>query len=463
MSVQRMFAKHIAFPILNRQTSHHLKYMEKSQWFSIEKIRSIQWEKLSALLKHVETYVPYYKTCFKKRGIISERITSFEEFHDVPLLKKKDIRENFKDMIALNCDQRNLFRQTTSGSTGEPVTTLRDRRTEAIVSASGLRFRRYSGQDVGVKYGQIWGRSPYLVEANTSRRSFLKKLKKVIKDLTEPILFLSAYDMSEANMEIFAKTLQTEKVPILVGYANPVYFFAQFVRERKIRLTFKSVRTVSEVLDIHQRKLIENVFDCKVFNTYGNRENGLIAAECDQHSGFHMNAENLYIEILDAAGNPVKGEETGEIAVTDLNNYGMPLLRYMTGDRAHFVKEPCRCGRGLPLMGEISGRIIDMIALSDGEFIDGLVLGHALWSFADDIDRFTVIQHKQGEAKLAIKPLRSITEDRLLLIENNLRRFTQNKLALDITLVDDLPVDPVSGKFRVVVSHIKQGRVSDLP
>jgi phenylacetate-CoA ligase len=366
-------------------------------------------------------------------------------------------------MIACGYDRRSLKQQTTSGSTGEPVTILRDNGADIMASAAGLRFRRWAGHDLGERHAQIWGRSLDPAEITSPGNSLRSRLKWMLSRFDEPVAFLNPYDMTETRMKEFAHAIETEKITVLVGYVNILYFFAQSMRSWKIDLKLKSVRTTAEVLHAHQRQLIEEVFGCKVFDGYGNRENGFIAAECDHHSGLHVNAENIYVEILDPSGNPVQGDARGEIVVTDLNNYAMPLIRYLTGDRGYFLREPCRCGRGLPLIGEIGGRVIDMIALSDGNFVDGRVLGRALWAFPDDIDRFTVVQHKRGEAKLLLKPARPIPDERLKSIISRLCDFTRDKLAIEVTIVDDLPIDPVSGKYRFVVSDVRPGADSDEP
>jgi len=465
MNVRKAFGKHIAFPILNlkNQTANQLKHLETSQWFALERIQSLQWNKLADLLKHAASNVPHYRKVFQERGISAEDIRSFDDFRVLPLLQKRDVREDFANMIASGFDRSSLKPFTTSGSTGEPVTILRDSRADIIASASGIRFRRWAGQEIGVKYAQIWGRALGPVQSSDSGHSPRSRLKRWLARFEEPAAFLNAYDMTETNMREFADKIAAQKVDVLVGYVNMLYFFAQSVQKWEMAFRLKSVRTTAEVLHTHQRQLIEEVFGCKVFDNYGNRENGLIAAECDMHCGLHVNAENLYVEILDPQGKPVQGNESGEIVITDLNNYGMPLIRYRTGDRGYVLKEPCQCGRRLPLIGEIGGRVIDMVALSDGNFVDGRVLGHALWAFPDEIDRFTVVQHKRGEAELMLKPAKPIADERLQIIMNCLRDFTRNKLTIKLKIVDDLPIDPVSGKYRFVVSDIRSGIDSNEP
>ncbi|MDP9179468.1 MAG: phenylacetate--CoA ligase family protein, partial [Gemmatimonadota bacterium] len=109
-----------------------------------------------------------------------------------------------------------------------------------------------------------------------------------------------------------------------------------------------------------------------VFNRYGCREVGDIAHECGSHNGLHLNAEFIHIEIVDGAGNPCKPGETGDILVTCLENYGMPLIRYAIGDRGSWAtRSVCPCGRGLPMLDTVEGRSLDVVRTRSGLHIGG--------------------------------------------------------------------------------------------
>ena len=144
---------------------------------------------------------PTTAKCFQERGISVDRIKSFDDFRALPLLHKGDIRENFANMIASGFDRSSLKRWTTSGSTGEPVTILRDSRADIIASASGIRFRRWAGHDIGEKYAQIWGRTLDPVESSDSGHSPRSRLKRWLARFEEPAAFLNAYDMTETRMK----------------------------------------------------------------------------------------------------------------------------------------------------------------------------------------------------------------------------------------------------------------------
>ena len=140
-----------------------------------------------------------------------------------------------------------------------------------------------------------------------------------------------------------------------------------------------------------QREVMERVFGCPVFNTYGSREFMLIASECEKHEGLHVNVENLIVEIVKEDGTYAREGETGRIIITDLHNYGMPFIRYEIGDLAVFTERRCSCGRGLPIIEDVVGRSLDMIKTPEGKIVPGEFFPHLMKEFKE-ILKFQVIQ-----------------------------------------------------------------------
>jgi phenylacetate-CoA ligase len=458
MSVRKILAKCIVISIRNRNSRFrkNLKSIEKSQWFTYEEIRRIQYNKLQKLLNYSYSNIPYYKELFNKEKINVSDIKSLDDLRKIPRLSKKIIRENIDNMLSSLMDKSTLIKLTTSGSTGEPVTVFRNINAQNIHTAAGWRFRKWAGHDIGDKYARIWGES-VPVKNKSVIISFIKsQIRQILDNITEPIERLNANDtISNSLMENFFLRIKRKKIRLLIGYASSVYFFAQFMNKHHSgEMKFKSVRTISEMLHKYQRDLVEKVFDCKVFDTYGNRENGLIAAECSSHKGYHINAENLYLEILDKSGKPVSPGSTGEIAVTDLNNYAMPLIRYLTGDIGSLSPITCTCGRGLPLIEKIEGRILDALFTSNGSSINGLVFSGFFINYSDGIEKYQFIQNLKGEADLFLKLSKPFTKDQFELFQKNLTTYLNNRLLIKYHIVDEIPLQK-SGKHKFIISNIK--------
>ena len=155
----------------------------------------------------------------------------------------------------------------------------------------------------------------------------------------------------------------------IIGYPSAIYFLAKYSEENKIKdLNVKSVVSLGDKLFKHYRKTISKNFNTEVFDTYGACEGTMIAAECEYHT-YHIMSPHVYIEILDENGNEVKDGELGNIHVTHLDNFLMPLIRYKIGDLG--VKSSpdyiCNCGRSLPVLKHIIGRDTDVVYTESGK------------------------------------------------------------------------------------------------
>ena len=159
----------------------------------------------------------------------------------------------------------------------------------------------------------------------------------------------------------------------------------------------------AQVLPSQSREVIEQQFDCGVFDKYGAREFSGIAYECEAHIGHHVVAENYIVEII-KDGRPVKPGEVGEVAITDLNNHCMPFIRYRIGDLATAMDpdEHCPCGRGLPRIGSIEGRVQSIILGANGRYLLGTFFSHFFKDFDHIVRQYQVVQEEEGSVLLKI-------------------------------------------------------------
>src|SRR5262249_25603036 len=135
----------------------------------------------------------------------------------------------------------------------------------------------------------------------------------------------------------------------------------------------RGIITSAMILHDWQRRVIEEIFACKVTNRYGCEEVSLIACECERHEGLHVNADGVYVELI-RDGRPVGPGEPGSVVVTDLTNRAMPIIRYQVGDVAVWSERVCSCGRTAPLLARVEGRDADYVQTSRGELISGISL-----------------------------------------------------------------------------------------
>jgi phenylacetate-CoA ligase len=206
------------------------------------------------------------------------------------------------------------------------------------------------------------------------------------------------------------------------------------------------------ILHDWQRRRIESVFGCRVTNRYGCEEVSLIACECSEHRGLHVNADSIVVETV-VDGRPARPGEPGSIVITDLSNFAMPLIRYRIGDVAELTDRRCPCGRGLPLLESIQGREADYVVTSDGRMISGISLTE---NFALHVPGVAQIQFVQETLeRFLFRIVRDSAfgpeSERALaaLVEKWFGSATQWRCEF----VEAIPQEP-SGKYRFCISHV---------
>jgi phenylacetate-CoA ligase len=188
----------------------------------------------------------------------------------------------------------------------------------------------------------------------------------------------------------------------IIAYTQALAAFARWVNDRGLR-DWPDVHVLcgAEALLPHDRSPIIQAFGPRIFETYGARETMLIASECEIHEGMHVTDENLLVEIA-RGGRPLPAGEAGDVLVTDLHNYGMPLIRYANGDIARMAEGLCACGRGLRKLARVEGRRSDMLRDANGDPVPGIVVLGLLASEAGLLRAFQGVQKKNGEVELKI-------------------------------------------------------------
>jgi phenylacetate-CoA ligase len=363
-----------------------LEELNRLQWLSRDELLSLQQAKLRRLLEHAYAYVPYYRRLFDQVGFRPDDLRHDPaSFRKVPTLSKAMIRENFADLQTTDPEVRSqLSVLTTGGSTGEPLKFMQDHTFRDYVMADLHRHLGWAGWELGVPHCYIWGTS-FEIEVKQTLRARLM-------DWLLNRFVTNAYVLSEESMAAFSEAIRKRRPEILFGYPSSMYRFAEFVRQRNLEdIRFKSIVSCAEVLYPHQRQLMEDTFAGKVFDCYGTRELGGLACQCESRTGLHVSIENIYLEILNENGQLTHPGEPGNIIVTNLNNYGMPFIRYNLADVVSwYPSSACTCGRAHPMLRVVEGRHNDMFRTRDGRMVWGGV-ANPLWG-AEGVKQFQFVQ-----------------------------------------------------------------------
>lgn len=262
-----------------------------------------------------------------------------------------------------------------------------------------------------------------------------------------------AINLRKEILEIYAKKMIEFEPKFIRGYPSSIYFFADFLKEKGVDLIRpRAVLTTAEMLLPYQRKLIEEVFQCDVFDGYGAFDGGTAALECEEHCGYHMAVEKVVMEFVDEDGNPVAEGEDGRIIATDLFNYAMPFIRYDTGDMGAYSIEECSCGRKLPLMKKILGRTTDILRFSNGAVLSGPSFTLIFKDF--DIKQYQVVQTDDDSMVVKIIKGKTYSEKDTENIYRVLKNAVGDEVEVKFEFVDYISPTK-SGKWKIVISQVK--------
>jgi phenylacetate-CoA ligase len=420
--------------------------LRSHEHLSPDDLGEIQWRGLERFLKYVETYVPYYRDLFKEIGLSSEDVSNRNDLLGIPLLTKDRIRAAGRSMITEERTRKGVP-LSTIGSTGEPLHFEVDTSAGPTRRACAIRSFGWMGIGIGDRQARIWG--TYM---NAPARV---RIGERLRDYAANVLHLSAFDMSDQTMQDYASKLRAFKPDLLIGFPSALTLFAEFLKSRRVTgIRPKSILASGEKIFDHQKQILEEVFESRVFEGYGTNEFGNIAHECEERKGLHMFTDLFFLEILHETGRPVEPGETGEIVVTDLTNLYMPFLRYRTGDMAVLSERPCPCGRAFPLIERIEGRRFDVVVSPEGKAVGGF-----FWTFLSravpGIARFQVEQRDRSGVVFRVVPGPEWKDAYKAALEEKIKANLGDGFNVDFEIVNDIPRSR-SGKFRFVVSRIEE-------
>jgi phenylacetate-CoA ligase len=422
--------------MLTADAGRYYAELGRTQWLPAEAIRRLQLERLRRLLDHAYHHVSHYREQWQALGFHPSSLRSLADLGRLPVLDREGLRTSlYFGLLSDNHRKRAIQRISTSGSTGEPLTLYVDRRQLELRWAATLRSMEWTGYRFGDRHARLWH--------HTIGMSASQVVREQVDTWLCRRLFIPAFDMDDRSIARTIARLRRFRPVLIDGYAESLHLLSTYLREHGDRegLGLRGIITSAQTLPEASRQAIEEAFGCRVFDKYGSREFSGIAYECEAHAGHHVVAENMIVEIL-VDGRPARPGEIGEVVVTDLNNLCLPLIRYRLGDRAEAGDdgEACPCGRGLPRIGRIEGRLQAMILGSHGRYVPGSLFLHVMKDYDFAVRQFQVVQERPGILQLRIvRGLRysdAVLDDILRL----LRRYVGAGMEIQVEFVDTIPL-----------------------
>jgi phenylacetate-CoA ligase len=434
--------------LIRPQTKSIFETLHRTQWFSPEELQELQSWRLQRLIWHAYAHVPYYRRLFAEHGLHPRDINSPADLARIPMLNKADVSANlYMDMFADTHRKREMHRIATSGSTGQPFVTYVDRQQLEIRFASTLRSHEWTGWRIGDKQVRLWHQTLGMSPTQVMRERIDAKLLRRT--------FIPAFELTDEGLSGLARKLNDIRPVLIDGYAESLNFLALFLQGGgKLDFRPKAVLSSAQMLTSDTRRHIEDGLGAKVFDKYGAREFSGIAYQCDRSDDHHVLDESYIVEVL-KEGRPAQPGELGEVVITDLNNFSVPLIRYRIGDLAVAAdnSETCPCGRGLSRLGEIQGRTQALVHCANGRWLPGTFFAHFFKEYAHLVQFFQVVQHEHGTMTLRIVKGPHWTAPAWLGLEEQLREYVGDSEVL-VEYVDEIPL-LATGKRTPVVSTVR--------
>lgn len=430
--------------------NYYKDFLAKTQWYSKEELEAYQENQLQKLIKHAYETVPYYQRIFEKRKLSPSDIKTSADLTKLPVLTRDDIKNNTSDLISTAYKQRQLTYGHTSGTTGSPLHLYYDSLKVNISYAALDRQYQWAGCNLS-RFGDriAVGRGNVIVPLSRTKPPFWRE------NYLHNQLLLSSFHLSSKNLPYYIEKLETFKPKIIDGYPSTLYILAKYLKNNSKKLPLKAVISASETLYDFQREVIEESFQCKIFDYYTLAEWVVYATECEKHEGHHLNSEYGITEIVDKDYLPLPIGKTGRIVGTSLHNFGMPMIRYATSDMTALKENQCSCGRGLPLMEDVATKAEDILTLKDGRLISPSVLTHPFKPL-NSIEESQIIQKEYDRIIVKIVPRTDFSDADVNHLVTELKARIGDDTTIDIEIVDSLPRTS-RGKFRWVISEVPLG------
>jgi phenylacetate-CoA ligase len=367
----------------------------------------------------------------------------------LPVLTKEIMRARLDDLKSSDLGRRKWQFNTSGGSTGEPARFIQDSEFSARAGAIKLLFSELVGREIGEPEIELWGSGRDIAKAQETLRS---RLMLGLSNTT----ILDAFVMTPEEMRQYITVLNRMRPKLIVAYADAMFELARFAEREGLNVEPQAAVIASAaVLLPVMREKIEKVFQTTVYNRYGSREVGDIACERPGYQGLWVAPWGNYVEIIDDEGRRVPDGMEGDIAITSLTNFAMPLIRYRIGDRG--VLAP-RQSAGHPPSGQVleavSGRSGDMFRASDGTLIHGAYFMTILW-FKDWIRKYQVIQKSPSRVVFRIVSTQADhPQAELDQIVAKTRLALGDDCEVSFEFVDDIAASG-SGKYRYIMSEVQ--------
>jgi phenylacetate-CoA ligase len=410
------------------------------EWWPAAGWDTWQRDRLTVVLRRAAEHVPHYRAAWTASEHASARAG---ELAGLPLLEKDPIRDAPEAFVDEALRPRRPLVFHTSGSTGTPIATYWTRRElRDTLAVREARSARWAGVSFRLPRATFSGR---LVEPDSESRGPFHRY-----NLVERQVYLSAFHLAPDTAAAYVDGLRRHKTQWATGYAVSFYLLARYILEHNVATPqLQAVITTSEKLTDEMRETIAEAFRCRVWEEYSTVENAVFASECEEGS-LHVSPDVARVEILRSDGTPAAPSEVGEVVVTTLSRQLQPLIRFRLGDLASWSGDPCGCGRALPVIQEVVGRLEDVVTGPDGR---QLVRFHGIFVDQPNVREGQVVQETTERFRVRVVPTEAFSPTDEADIVARMHQRLGSGATVVVERVEKIE-RTAAGKFPAVVSLI---------
>lgn len=420
--------------ILGKKFSTHLNFVEESQWWTREQFQAYQLAQIQKICVHAAKKSRFYQAHFAAACFNPSAINNLSDLARLPTIDRDTINNNLDNILTVPPNAPHVDYISTGGTGGVPLRFFIGSNRSHIEYPYLISNWQRVGYKLGMAVAVIRGRT-----VSPDRHGLLHEYDPLLRHH-----YYSNFHMSEENMGRYLEHIRTIGPCFLHVYPSSVLNLARFMAQHNIPLISNVLGILAESENVYpeQRQMVEEVFGCRYFSSYGHTEKLIAAAECEKSHHYHVWPTYGYFELLDVNGDPVTTPgETGEIVGTGFINQAVPFIRYRTGDYATYIGNKCEhCGREMPIIADIRGhRIQEYLVAGDGSLIAWTAVNVHDDTF-DHVRQFQFYQEIPGEAVLKVVPTSKFNEMDIAAMHVNLGRKFDGNLHFTVKIVEKIAI-----------------------
>jgi len=425
-----------------------LAYVERRiPFWPAERIEHLQQRRLRSIVQHAYDTVPFYRQVMDERHLRPMDFKNVTDLSALPLLDESVVWSNLEQFMSSQYRRRPVLKFHTSGTYSKIQKPI------YWDHFSALRRLAYNERDRAVLsklLGQGWGQNQLFLLPEVSASRIIRKFWDG-QILTPRRVARRSFFSPERPFDEVVFQMNTVKPQVVFSYGSYAEEFCRFLADRRPQVALPKVWMYGgDMLSETIKGWMESNFNCIVYSTYQTVETGRIGFQCERRKGFHLNIDLAPIRLIDQSGKTVEPGQQGEVVVSNLYNRAMVLLNYRLGDLGVLATKPCPCGRNLPLLEKLGGRLFETIRLPDGRrFITDVVE----IDFKDEMKSSLQAQITQVEpGRLLWKIVPSLSTDREALRQRLLEKSKSifGDIEVEVEFVEKIPRTS-AGKFSRVI------------